>query len=35
LIGFWILSQAEPVEEIGVELIEGTINQSIVEDQTN
>jgi hypothetical protein len=30
-----ILSQAELVEEVGVELVEGAINQPIVEDQTN
>jgi hypothetical protein len=35
LIGLQILSQAEPMEEIGVEPIEGAINQPIVEDQTN
>ncbi len=30
-----ILNQVEPMHEIGVKLVEGTINQSVVEDQAN
>jgi len=29
------LSQVEYVEEVGVELVEGAINQPIIEDQAN
>jgi hypothetical protein len=29
------LNQVEPMEEVGVEPIEGTINQLVIEDQAN